>query len=206
MDTRVGGRQVPHCCLRFNQVIAQPVVDGVDILDSTFPWRAEADRRPCFRSSSFIFTFTFTSLLSSLPANLPVHAPRPTPHATMSIDTLARITLDAMLMDLSTTITINAHQEILRSRSVCARCNTRSVPLSPPPLLPLNSQPPLIQMPRQVPTPIINPLHPHHHRPEITLRDAVIAARRRRRRGRLQRAGEPRPWCRSRSGRRRDER
>ncbi|KAI5453112.1 hypothetical protein NCC49_006141 [Naganishia albida] len=30
-----------------------------------------------------------------------------------------------MLMDLTTTLTINAHQEILRSRSVCARCNTR---------------------------------------------------------------------------------
>lgn len=47
----------------------------------------------------------------------------------MSVDALARMTLDAMLMDLTTTLTINAHQEILRSRSVCARCNTRSVPL-----------------------------------------------------------------------------
>ncbi|GHJ87531.1 hypothetical protein NliqN6_3933 [Naganishia liquefaciens] len=42
-----------------------------------------------------------------------------------AIDIIATMTLDAMLMDLATTLIIDAQQERLRSRSICARCNTR---------------------------------------------------------------------------------
>ncbi|KAJ9102596.1 hypothetical protein QFC21_002997 [Naganishia friedmannii] len=41
------------------------------------------------------------------------------------VDVLAGMTLDAMVMDLITTLSIDAHQEIQRSRAICARCNTR---------------------------------------------------------------------------------
>lgn len=42
------------------------------------------------------------------------------------------MTLDAMVMNLITTLSIEAHQEVQRSRSICARCNTRCASTLPP--------------------------------------------------------------------------
>lgn len=53
------------------------------------------------------------------------HPPLRVHGLTLPLTAQAGMTLDAMVMDLVTTLSIDAHQEIQRSRSICARCNTR---------------------------------------------------------------------------------
>lgn len=92
-------------------------------------YRAEAKRGP---SCMFQVHHAKGPLLRSASSRFrlasfrfPVSYPRHCQPAMYAIDIIATMTLDAMLMDLATTLTIDAQQETLRSRSICARCNTR---------------------------------------------------------------------------------